>query len=624
MCGITAALARGTAALEPERVRQDLARMTRAIAHRGPDGEAHWHGQRAALGHRRLAVLDLETGDQPMSSADGRVHVVFNGEIYNHHELRAELEAQGCVFRTRCDTEVLVHGMRVYGRQLAAKLIGMFAFVAHDEHTGETLVARDPVGQKPLFFTEHGGMWLLASEVRCFLALEGFGRAIDPGALREYLALRYVPGSRTLLTGIHEIPPGSQAWHRPGEAIVTERYWEPRFEPDHGQDTETVAGELRELIRTAVADRLEADVPLGAFLSGGVDSSAVVHAMAGVSAQQVQAVTVGFDDARFDERPYAREFAERVGIRLFEEVCHPDPETDLPVLTELLDLPQTDDSIWPTWLVCKVARSHVTVALSGDGGDESFAGYRRQRFDLMENRLRAFVGQGPAGVLARVAPKGDWLPRPLRFKRTLQNLARDPAEAYFRSVSSLLPEEVAELVSPDVAGGVDPFRELRAVYEASSAPDHGSRVLDLDLRTWLPGQILPKVDRASMNVSLEVRAPFLDRRILDFAGRLPHGMKVDRSGGKKVLKQALEPWLGRAWMQRPKMGFSIPLADWLRGPLRDVREDAIHGTFARRFLQTETLQRWAREHDSGRRDRSEALWAVLVLHRWNDRWGHQA
>ncbi len=621
MCGLTAILPLHDRRL-PASAESLLKPMTRALAHRGPDGEGYWSGAGAALGHRRLAVLDLLTGDQPMATPGGRVQVVFNGQIYNWKELRADLEGVGCEFRTKSDTEVLLHGFLHWGRDLPERLLGMFAFVVHDTLTGETLLARDHLGKKPLYLAEHDGMLLVASEVRSFFAVPGFERRLDPAALREFLALRYVPGTRSLLDGVEQLAPAHVALHRPGEPLSPRRFWAPRFDPTGS--SAGAAAALRELVRTSVHDRLEADVPLGAFLSGGVDSSGIVAAMAQESGERVRAVTVGFEETRYDERPHARELAQRFGVELNEELCVPDPEGDLGALVEIFDLPQADSSAWPTWLVCRAARRHVTVALSGDGGDESFAGYRRYRFDLLENRLRSFMPRAPARLLARVAPKGDWLPRPFRFKRTLQNLGADPCEAYFRSVSALLPEEVDELLVGDVAPGVDPFRELRRVYEASQAPDHASRLLDLDLNTYLPGDILVKADRCSMAVSLEVRAPLLDRRVVDFAAALQLSAKLDGSGGKKVLKDSFEPWLGRPWLDRPKQGFSIPLAKWLREGLKEAREAACRGAFAQRFLNGDTLRAWSREHDLGVRDRSDALWAVLVLHRWNERWGHQA
>ncbi|MFQ5505392.1 MAG: asparagine synthase (glutamine-hydrolyzing), partial [Planctomycetota bacterium] len=462
MCGIAAVLlGPDRARLGNDETRALLEPMTRALEHRGPDGEAFFYGERAALGHRRLAILDLVTGDQPIASADGRIQVCFNGEIYNHKELRRELEGRGHRFRTRSDTEVLVHGFLEWGEALPARLSGMFAFFAHDTTSGRTLCARDPLGKKPLYYTLRDGLLLLASEVKACLALPGMPRRIDGKALRELLALRYVPGPGTLLEGYFELPPGTQALHEPGQEIRPRTYWTPGFDRASGGTPGEAARELRELFARCVTDRLEADVPLGAFLSGGVDSSGVVAAMSRSS--PVKAVTVGFAESAYDELPHARAFASRFALELHEEVLRPAPVDDLWHLAGIFDLPLTDSSIWPTWLVCKAARRHVKVALSGDGADENFAGYRRYRFDLLEQRLRRFVSGGLARLLARVLPKGDWLPRPLRLKRTLENLTHDPATAYFRSVSALLPEEVDAMLLPEVGEGADPFEKLREV-----------------------------------------------------------------------------------------------------------------------------------------------------------------
>lgn len=625
MCGISAILCRSSAA-PPDlgTRRQMLERMTRALVHRGPDGEGLHVDRWAALGHRRLAILDLHTGDQPMWTADRQLVVVFNGEIFNHKELRSQLEDRGHVFETRSDTEVLLHGFREWGKALISRLVGFFAIVLHDTKSGATLLARDPLGKKPFFVAEHGDALLIASEVRSFFALGDFRRDLDPEALAEFLALRYVPGSRTLLHGVRELTPGHLAVHRPGEELREERYFACSWQVDPGLGFDGAASTLRELLDTCVRDRLEADVPLGAFLSGGVDSSGVVHSMLQHGGGRVHAVNVGFDDGEHDESEHARAFAEKYGVDLVVERCEARPEEQIAALTEILDMPLADDSLLPTWLVCRAARRHVTVAISGDGGDEVFAGYRRYRFDFVENRARRWVGQTLPRMAAMVVPKGDWLPQPLRMKRTFENLARDPAEAYFRSVSALLPEEVADVLAPGVADGCDPFRELRHVYETSVAPDHASRLLDLDQRTYLPGDILAKVDRASMAVSLEVRSPLLDRRIVEWASQLPIAYKLDARSGKKVLKKALEPRLGKEWLARKKQGFTTPLDRWLRGPLREVLDAALRGSFAQRYFDTKRLDVLAKEHEQGRRNHRTLFWGLIVLHQWNERWGKQA
>ena len=619
MCGITAILAASSAAFPDEGLHEELALMTRALEHRGPDGEGLWVGARAALGHRRLAILDIEGGAQPMATEDGRLQVCFNGEIYNHHRLREQLERLGHRFRTHCDTEVLLHGFREWGTDLPRRLSGMFAFLVHDTRSGETLIARDRLGKKPLHYGTKDGRLYFASEARGLLALPDWPRGLDHSRIGVFLALRYLPGNETILQGLHQFPPGHLALHRSGEALQTRSFWDLSWDKRDLSFDEATA-ELRTLFVDCVGGRLESEVPLGAFLSGGVDSSGVVAAMHELRGSDVHAVTVGFEDPRYDESPHARELADRMGIRLETERLEPDPDKDLGALSELLDLPLSDSSAWPTLLVCEAARRHVTVALSGDGGDESFGGYRRYRFDLMENRMR-FLPRSVARMLGAVYPKADWLPRPFRFKRTLQNLGLPPEEAYFRSVSAMLPEEVETLCAPIRDVLRDPFEDLRRLYHDSRASCHMDRIMDVDLESYLIGDILVKVDRCSMKQGLEVRSPLLDPRIVEFAASLPADYKLDAHRGKKVLKAAFEPWLGRQWLERPKQGFSIPLADWLRGPIKARRDEAIHGDLAREIFDHEVLEAWSREHDSGMRDRSEALWAVLILDLWHQRWG---
>ncbi len=601
--------------------------MATSLAHRGPDGEGVLRFPRAAFAHRRLAILDLEHGHQPMTTPDGRLAVVFNGEIYNHKELRARLEAKGRRFRTRCDTEVLLHGYAEWGVRLPEFCRGMFAFAVHDLESGETLLARDPLGKKPLYLYEAGGRRGFASELRAFHAVSWLPGTLDPGALRELAALRYVSRGRTVWKEVRSLLPGSLALVRQDGALEERRYWRPPFDGSgnpEGLDFEEAAGRLRDLTDAAVERRLEAEVPLGAFLSGGIDSAAVVASMveaARGAGGGVTAVTVGFAEGDHDERRAARGLAARLGIDLHEECCRPGSEGELEALAELLDDPLLDSSCWPTLLVSRAARRHVTVALSGDGGDESFGGYRRYRFDRLERTWRRRLPRRVWAFLARACPKADFLPRPLRAKRSLANLALDPAEAYFRSVSSLLPEEVDALFEPEAAGDADPYEGFREIWEDGLAEDPDNRLLEFDLRTWLPGDILAKVDRCSMAASLELRCPFLDPEIVGFAAGLPASWKFDSREGKKLPKEAFEPRLGRAWMRRPKRGFSIPLKAWLRGPLAGRVLEACRGEFAARFLRRKTLDLWRRQHARGVRDRSEGLWAVLMLHLWWERWG---
>jgi asparagine synthase (glutamine-hydrolysing) len=558
-----------------------------------------------------------------MRSWDGKLVVTFNGEIYNHHELRTELEGKGAKFVTRCDTEVLLEGFRMWGEGLVERLHGMFAFGVLNQESGQSLLARDRLGKKPLFVLQRDEGLYFASEPRSFFSGGILQTRIDGGALREFLAFRYVPGRRTLFEGLEELLPG-HFWQWGSRETPREHcYWKPAFgEKSDCPSEENAAEELRVLLENEVGDRLESEVPLGAFLSGGVDSAAVVYAMREkMGGDRLQAVTVGFEDPQFDERPHARALSRRLGIHLFEECLQPDPNHDLPRLVEIMDQPQLDSSLWPTFLVSEAARKHVTVALSGDGGDESFGGYRRYRFDKAERELRHLLPMRIWSGLGNLYPKGDRFPRWLRAKRTLQNLGRGAREAYLRSVASLMPEEVEELLLPEVGLGQSAFQTMRKIWDGLKAQDPDQKVLEFDLKTWLPGDILTKVDRASMAVSLEVRCPMLDHRIVDFAARLPASYKFDRREGKILPKRAFQPWLGESWLARKKKGFSIPLAAWLRGPLWEQVMEARKGAFAEEHFRPETLDLYLTEHKRGSRDRSEALWAVLILHLWKERWG---
>ena len=492
-----------------------------------------------------LAIVDLAGGAQPMRrSARAQVWVTFNGEIYNYLELRAELERQGCRFRTNSDTEVLVHGFRIWGTDLASKLAGMFAFALVDERDRTFYAARDRLGKKPFHYCDDGERLLFASEIKALLARPEVPRAISPVALARFLCLRYVPDPDTIFEGIAKLPPAHQMVHRQGRTTV-EPYWRLSFASPRAASFGELQAEVTALLDDAVQRRLMGDVPLGAFLSGGVDSYAVVDSMSRVSSTRVVACGIGFDDPRFDELPLARQAAERCGAELHEEVVRLEDLLDQGWFADTFDEPFSDSSAIPTYFVSRMARRHVTVALSGDGGDENFAGYRRYRFDSRENRLRSMLPRGVFGAAGALYPKLDFAPRWLRFKRTLQNLALDPAVAYARSVSASLPEEILPLLRGDLADAEpNPLRPVEEAYRAADGPDPLSRAAAADFATYLPGDILTKVDRASMAVSLEVRAPFLDHRMVELAATIPTAEKFRGHQTKGFLRRALQDRLG--------------------------------------------------------------------------------
>lgn len=619
MCGIN-----GIFSLNPGRpVDQDLVvAMRDAQAHRGPDGFGVRMGPGYGLGHRRLAIVDLDNGAQPMSDLGSRIWLTFNGEIYNHQELRAELIAAGHLFKTKCDTEVLVYGYLEWGRRLPERLVGMFAFAIVDERDHSLFAARDRMGQKPFHYTTVDQQVLFGSEIKSLLADPRVSRGLDRDALGQYLVLSYVPDPKTIFETIHKLPPASSLWIQDGRLQV-EEYWSPEL-PSVGSNgaTPDLVEQQTELLRrfdAAVEGRLMGEVPLGAFLSGGVDSFAVVDSMTRVSTGDVLACTVGFDNPAYDEREYARAAAKACHAELHEEVLKIDDMLDLDWFSDVYDEPFADSSAIPTYHVSRMARRHVTVALSGDGGDENFAGYRRYRFDAMENSYRSMLPRSVWAALGTVYPKFDFLPRWLRFKRTFQNLAGSPGEAYARSVSAALPSEVMPLLKPEWRGD-DPLRPVRDAYNEAAHCHPLVRCAHADRRTYLPGDILTKVDRASMAVSLEVRSPFLDHRIVEFAAALPHERKLLNGESKGFLRESLVGRLGRDALNRPKRGFSVPLAQWMRDSLGDSLESALLDGPLETYLDLPAAQAVLREHRSGMRDHSRILWALLVFHFFLRRW----
>lgn len=624
MCGIA-----GIVALESgARVEHaELERMADAMVHRGPDAAGiHLEGG-VGLAFRRLSIIDRKGGDQPIYNEDGRVAIIYNGEAYNYVALRDELVAAGHRFRTGSDAEVVLHGYEQWGaRGVCERLRGMYAFAIHDTVRNLVLLARDRLGKKPLHLARGGGRLAFCSELKSLLANPSFSRRLDPAAVLDYATLGYVPAPRTIFRGAEKLPPAHFAIIS-GGAVRIERYWEPSFAV-RPIGLDEAAERVRALLQESVRIRLMSEVPLGCFLSGGLDSSAVAAAMVDELGRDLNAVTVGFAEREFDERGPAAEVARHLGIRPQLEEVAEDPSV-LDALAFTFDEPHADPSAVPTWLLCQATRRRVTVALSGDGGDELFGGYRRYRFDLLENRVRSVVPaalcRAVFGPLGAALPKADWLPRPLRAKTLLENLARDPVEAYFRSVARVQPEEVERLLAPELlaaAGGYRPLDHFRAIDSRRRLGDPLARIRALDLETWLPDDILAKVDRASMAHSLEVRVPLLDQELVEFASTLPRSVLIHRGQGKFVFKHALRGRLPDSIIDRRKHGFDLPVKRWLAGPLAPELDrlvgapSALDGVFDR-----ERAAELLGEHRAGRRDRASELWMLLVFARWQTRWG---
>ncbi len=601
-----------------------LLRMNESQHHRGPDETGTHFAPGLGFGHKRLSIIDLKTGQQPLFNEDRSVVIVFNGEIYNYQELIPELTALGHVFRTRSDTEVIVHAWEAWGEACVDRLRGMFAFAIWDQGRQTLFLARDRLGVKPLFYAAlPDGLWLFGSELKSLLAHGGLKREIDPRSVEDYFALGYVPEPRTIFSSAHKLPPGHTLLLRRGQsAPEPRRYWDVRFTGANTVSAEDAQAELIARLKDSVRLRMISEVPLGAFLSGGVDSSAVVAMMAGQSADPVNTCSISFADPAFDEAKYAQQVADQYRTRHFVDRVATDDFDLIDTLAALYDEPYADSSAIPTYRVCQLARRHVTVALSGDGGDESFGGYRRYRLHLNEERMRSALPLGMRqplfGMLGRLYPKADRAPRFLRAKSTFQALARDSVDAYFHSVSIFRDDMRDALFSPE-------FKRRLAGYGASEVFHQHARRADtedplsliqyLDLQTYLIGDINTKVDRASMAHALEVREPLMDHPLVEWLASLPANLKLRGGEGKWLLKTAMRPHLPDNILYRPKMGFAVPLARWFRGPLRErVRTALLDGELGRTgFFNRAYLEHLIDAHSAGRRDYSAPLWTLLMF-----------
>jgi len=601
-----------------------LQAMTAVQAHRGPDGEAIVCRGAAGLGHRRLAIIDLATGDQPMASDDGSVRIVFNGEIYNFRELRRDLESRGTRFRTTSDTEVILRAYEAEGPDCVRRLRGMFAFAILDERARRLVLARDRAGIKPLVYAWNGQRLLFASEIKGILEDTTVSRDLDLDALGQYLTFHYVPAPRTIFRSIRKLPPASTlVLSLDGGEPVVSRYWSLRFEPN----TRVTEREWVERLRAELADAVQchmiSDVPIGAFLSGGVDSSTVVALMAQASSAPIRTFSIGFDEADFDELRFARQVAARYGTDHYEMVVKPNALEVLPKLAWHFDEPFADSSAIPTYYVSKITREHVTVALSGDGGDENFAGYRRyaravelhERFDQGPARLTRPFLRLAGGLLPVGAPGQAWTGM----------LGAGSLERYFRMVTFQRRETLRRLLSDDLGelagSGPNPAVFSRLASEGG-APDYVSTLQQIDMATYLPDDILAKVDRASMAVSLESRVPFLDHRLMEFVATIPSSLKLRNGSGKYLLKQAMAQDLPDGILTRKKMGFGVPLGDWFRRELRDMTRDVLLGRQARErgVFRMSEVKSLLSTHDAGRRDRSARLWALMCFELWMRQW----
>jgi asparagine synthase (glutamine-hydrolysing) len=607
--------------------RRMLERMCAALEHRGPDSRGLHVDAGVGLGVQRLRVIDLATGDQPIFNEDGSVAVVLNGEIYNYRELRAGLERAGHTFATRSDTEVIAHLYEDQGSELVHRLHGMFALAVWDARRRRLVLARDRVGKKPLYYAERDGVISFASELASLLEDEQIPREVDHQALDAFLAYRWVPAPTTAFRAARKLPPACTLIFEDGRATI-ERYWRLRFSPKRRiEDPREVYEELRERIRAATARRLIADVPLGAFLSGGVDSSAVVAAMAEASSQPVKTFSVGFTSDKFNELPMARLVAQRFATDHQELIVEPRALELIPRIVQHYGEPFADDSAIPSFYVAEMAKRHVTVALNGDGGDESFAGYSRYVANLAASRLERIpraLRRALAAAGLRVPESGtidSWRSRARRIGETLALDGADRYVAYMTHLNGLrrdrlYTEAYRELVGPSVASNV-----MEGPWRNSGAASVLDVMLDVDVQTYLPDDLLVKMDIATMASSLEARSPLLDHELMEFAASLPPRFKVHGREKKVALRGALRGWVPDQVLDAPKRGFRLPLADWLRGELREFAYDVLLDRRAldRGYFREAYVRDLVERHLAGVQDHSQGIWTLLMFELWHRR-----
>lgn len=622
MCGITGFVDLWSATATREESARDslLNNMCRVIRHRGPDDQGVLVKEGVALGMRRLSIIDLAGGHQPISGEDGSATIVFNGEIYNFLELKPQLENRGHVFKTHSDTEAIVHAYEEYGASCVQHLRGMFAFAIWDDRKQQLFVARDRVGKKPLYYTTtRNGTFVFGSELKSLLQHPDVPRDTNPEALDAYLTLGYVPDPLSIFRNIHKLPPGHHLTFGQSGVQVSE-YWDFQFTPTENRKEDDYLEELRSLLDDSVRLRLISDVPLGAFLSGGIDSSTVVALMARHMGQPVKTFSIGFHEDSFNELEFARLTAKKYGTDHHEFFVTPDICDIVDELAWHFDEPFADSSAIPTYMVSKLAREHVTVVLSGDGGDELFAGYTRYVVDRGRSAFSYMPGVVRKGLMQ---PLSSHLPHGTLGRNFIHNISLDPIDRYLDSVSVFTRLNKESLYSEGFKGQLRDgdwvtqcFHKLAAKVGTGNPLD---RLLYLDSKTYLPGDIMTKVDRMSMAVSLEARAPLLDHKLIDFVTRIPASMKLAGNETKHILKRAVSDLVPKEILNRPKQGFGVPVQDWinqqLRARMRDVLSD--ERTRQRGHVNPQYLEILLDEHERGRRDHSVGLWALLMLELWH-------
>ena len=623
MCGIAGFVESSatTFPFDPDTSRGLVHRMCDVIRHRGPDDEGVWVDEGVALGMRRLSIIDLSTGHQPIHNEDRSVWIVFNGEIYNFRELRRELEAAGHRFYTSTDTEVIVHAYEQWGKEAIGRLRGMFGLAIWDTTSRTLLVARDRIGIKPMHYATANGRFYFGSEIKSLLEAPDLPRDLDPAALDHYLSFLYTPPDGSIFKSVRKLPPGHLLTWRDGR-IATEQYWRmPAAETFTGSEEDAVQ-QLRAVLSDAVRSHMISDVPLGAFLSGGVDSSLVVGLMSELSNSRVKTFSIGFDEPAFDELEHARRVADHFGTEHHEFVVKPDGVGILDRLVSHFDEPFADSSAIPTWYVSEMARRHVTVVLSGDGGDELFGGYERY---LPHPRVVAFDRYSPRAFRRVAAIAAAGLPHGVRGKNFLRHVGRDEQGRYLDAIRFFGADEKPALLSADVRQaieGADPEARLARHFERFAALPWPSQMMRFDAETYLPEDVLTKVDRMSMAHSIESRVPLLDNEVVAFAAALPAAMKIKNGRRKHVLKEVAATLVPRSILDRKKQGFGVPLGTWFRGNLRELFADTLlsPASLQRGYFQPAFVRRIVDEHLAGTRDHTLRLWQLVVFEKWQQQY----
>ena len=596
-----------------------LGRMCTAIRHRGPDDEGLYTDSGVGLGMRRLSIIDLATGQQPIHNEDHTVWVVFNGEIYNYAALRNELEAHGHRFYTASDTETIVHAYEQWGEDAFPRLRGMFGIALWDSPKRTLLLARDRVGIKPLHYAVIGDRLYFGSEIKSILSADTRAATLDFAALDHYLSFLYTPRDASIFAGVRKLPPGHLLRWQNGIAKVRQ-YWELPADQHVRWSEQEAVDALREVLRDAVRSHLMSEVPLGAFLSGGVDSSVVVGLMAEASSRPVRTFSIGFDDPQYDELDHARVVARHFGTDHHEFVVKPDALAVIDALISHFDEPFGDSSAIPTWYVSELARRHVTVVLSGDGGDELFGGYDRY---FPHPRVAAFDRWAPPGSRAAASLAWPWLPHGATGKNFLRRVSRHNQGRYLDEIGYFQPDEKQALLTADVQrhiGGADAVARLGSHFARLAPLPWQGQMMHFDFETYLPEDILTKVDRMSMAHSIESRVPLLDNEVVEFAARLPAGLKIKNGRRKHILKEAAAGLLPADILRRPKQGFAVPVSAWFRGGgLRELFADVLLSARAqqRGYFEPRFIDRLVREHVTARRDHSARLWALVVFELWH-------